>query len=224
MITAVIVLLVIALALGGYIAFDILHGKNHVPRADNQSVATEPQPKAATAVGETAPQSVEQPAPKARSHAKEEENKIAQNISGKPETAAADQRGDAVAETKPAVECKQIPPSEVRTEVAATDVDSIMSDEVAESLIEKSVGTIDKTKQGIVNIDTLSQYFESGEMVTLDEIKKRVKGFNQRTTYIKVLARGTLSKALTVEADNFSIQAVKMIVLTGGKAIKKQSK
>ncbi|MDE7405564.1 MAG: uL15 family ribosomal protein [Clostridiales bacterium] len=113
-------------------------------------------------------------------------------------------------------------PSEVRAEVAATEVDKIMSDEVAVSLIEKSERSSDRTKQGIINIDMLSQHFDGGEVVTLAEIKKRIKGFNKKTTYLKVLARGTLDKPLTVEADNFSLQAVKMIVLTGGKVIKKQ--
>lgn len=112
-------------------------------------------------------------------------------------------------------------PSEFRQSVTVREVDSLMRDEVAEHLVESGGGVSDKTKQGIVNIDVLSQHFESGETVTLEEIKKRVKGFNQKTTYIKVLARGTLDKALTVEADSFSIQAVKMIVLTGGRAIKK---
>lgn len=113
-------------------------------------------------------------------------------------------------------------PSEVRKKVTASEVDTLMNDEVAASLIVQSEGTADRTKQAIINIDTLSQFFDSGEVVTLDEIKKRVKGINKNTTYIKVLARGTLDKALTVEADSFSIQAVKMIVLTGGKAVKRQ--
>ncbi|MDE5592871.1 MAG: uL15 family ribosomal protein, partial [Clostridiales bacterium] len=161
------------------------------------------------------------PAPKAQSRAKEEKNKIAKNISGVPETAAVIQRGDNAA-IKPAVE-KTLPPDEVRAEVTATEVDKIMTDEVAESFVEQSETSSDKTKQGIINIDVLSQYFDGGEVVTLDEIKKRVNGFNKKTTYVKVLARGTLSKALTVEADSFSLQAVKMIVLTGGKVIKKKS-
>lgn len=167
-------------------------------------------------------QTAEQQAAEPQSLAKEEKNKIAQNISGAPETVAETQRGDKAAEAKPAVESKVLPPDEVRAEVAATEVDKIMTDEVAVSFIEKSEVKTDKTKQGIINIDTLSACFDSGEVVTLDEIKKRVKGFNKKTTYVKVLARGTLGKALTVEADNFSLQAVKMIVLTGGKAIKKQ--
>ncbi len=161
-------------------------------------------------------------APKAQSRAKEEKNKIAKNISGVPETAAVIQKGDNAVATKPAVE-KTLPPDEVRAEVTATEVDKIMTDEVAESFVEQSETTSDKTKQGIINIDVLSQYFDGGEVVTLDEIKKRVNGFNKKTTYIKVLARGTLDKALTVEADSFSLQAVKMIVLTGGKVIKKKS-
>ncbi|MDE6869283.1 MAG: uL15 family ribosomal protein [Clostridia bacterium] len=95
-----------------------------------------------------------------------------------------------------------------------------MQDEIAVALIERGEGITDKTKTGIINIDTLSQYFQDGETVTLSEIKKRVKGFSPKITYIKVLARGTLDKRLTVEADDFSLQAVKMIVLTGGKAVK----
>ncbi|MDE7084587.1 MAG: uL15 family ribosomal protein [Clostridia bacterium] len=108
-----------------------------------------------------------------------------------------------------------------RQSVTAYEADSLMRDEVAETLIQSSGGVTDRTKQNIINIDTLSQCFNSGERVTLDEIKKRVKDFDKKTTYIKVLARGTLDKALTVEADNFSLQAVKMIVLTGGVAVKK---
>lgn len=116
----------------------------------------------------------------------------------------------------------ELEPSEIRSSVTAQEVDSLISDEVAAMLIESSDKTSDKTKMSIVNIDTLSQHFESGETVTLDEIKKRIKGFNKQTTYLKVLARGTLDKALTVEADSFSPQAVKMIVLTGGTAVEKR--
>ena len=96
-----------------------------------------------------------------------------------------------------------------------------MGDEVAELLVEKAGGVSDRTRTGIVNIDTLSRYFTDGETVTLEEVKKRVPNFSNKVTYLKVLGRGTLDKKLTVEADNFSLQAVKMIVITGGKAVKK---
>lgn len=111
--------------------------------------------------------------------------------------------------------------SDIRTSVRAQDVDNILTDEVAAALVENVDSFSDKTKTGIINIDILSQCFVDGETVTLDEIKKRINGYS-KTTYIKVLARGTLDKRLIVEADDFSIQAVKMIVLLGGKAIKKQ--
>ncbi|MDE7373642.1 MAG: uL15 family ribosomal protein [Clostridia bacterium] len=110
-------------------------------------------------------------------------------------------------------------PSDIRKSVKAQDVDNILQDEIAVELIEKLDGVSDRTKSGIINIDTLSQNFKDGETVTIEEIRKRIKGYN-KVTYIKVLARGTLDKRLTVEADDFSLQAVKMIVLIGGKVIK----
>ena len=112
-------------------------------------------------------------------------------------------------------------PSKIEQSVPMQE--ALLQDEVAASLIEKSDSVSDKTKSDIINIDTLSQYFTAGEKVTLNEIKKRVKGFNKKVTYIKVLARGTLDKPLTVEADSFSRQAVKTIALAGGTAIKKDS-
>ena len=42
-----------------------------------------------------------------------------------------------------------------------------------------------------------------------DEIKKRVPFVAKSVTYIKVLARGKLSKPLVVVADDFSLEAVK---------------
>ena len=112
-----------------------------------------------------------------------------------------------------------------RKSVTVAEADVLIKDEVAVGLVQKAETPVvrlssGKSKVGIINIDTLSQYFNDGETVTLEEIKKRVPGTNKSLTYVKVLARGTLDKSLTVYADNFSLQAVKMIVLTGGKAVK----
>ncbi len=41
---------------------------------------------------------------------------------------------------------------------------------------------------------------------------------------MKVLAKGSLNKPLIVEADDFSLEAVKMIALTGGRVIHRNSK
>jgi ribosomal protein L15 len=40
---------------------------------------------------------------------------------------------------------------------------------------------------------------------------------------VKILADGDLDKALVVEANSFSLQAIKMITLTGGHALKIQN-
>ncbi len=123
----------------------------------------------------------------------------------------------------PEAPAKPVPAIETRHSVKAAEVDTILADEVAAGMVEESGRFSDRTKTGIINIDTLEQYFEDGETVTLDEIKKRVSGYN-KVTYIKVLARGTLDKKLTVEADDYSIEAVKMILLTGGKVLRTRAK
>ena len=100
--------------------------------------------------------------------------------------------------------------------ITVAEAEEKITDSRAEAFVKESGRVSDKTKKSIVNIDTLGKYFNPGEQVTVEEIRKRVPSVNAKTTYIKVLARGTLDKALNVEADDFSPAAVKMIVLTGG--------
>lgn len=108
---------------------------------------------------------------------------------------------------------------EVIEKVSKEEVDELMSDNFAYDHMKTSSRVADKTNCAIINIDTISEYFEAGEKVTLEEIKKRVPYFKNNVTYVKVLARGYLDKPLIVDADDFSIEAVKMILLTGGKVI-----
>ncbi|MDE7182805.1 MAG: uL15 family ribosomal protein [Clostridia bacterium] len=114
-------------------------------------------------------------------------------------------------------EAAQLPPEEILEEVSVTQADEILPDEEVEIYVKEIEKVSDKTKRAIVNIDTLGKHFKANEKVTLEEIKRRVQGVNKKTTYIKILARGTLDKPLEVEADDFSPAAVKMIILTGGK-------
>ena len=73
----------------------------------------------------------------------------------------------------------------------------------------------------IINVDTLSENFENYAHVNLETMKE--KGLiPQKTDFVKVLGRGMLDKHLIVEAQDFSADAVKMIVLTGGHAIHKK--
>ncbi len=111
-----------------------------------------------------------------------------------------------------------------RDVVLAAEVNELLRDEVAVTMIRDSEEISDRRKIGIVNIDMLSRYFEDGETVTLEEIKNRVPKTEKNLTGIKVLARGALDKKLTVIADNFSIEAAKMILLTGGTAVRKKSR
>ena len=108
--------------------------------------------------------------------------------------------------------------------ITAEEVTTLMTDEEAEESVEESSRIADKTKTGIVNVDVLSKTFSAGEKVTLEEIKKRVAGFNKKITYVKVLARGVIDKPLVVEADDYSLDAVKMILLTGGTVIRTRKK
>ncbi len=103
--------------------------------------------------------------------------------------------------------------------VSVAEAAEMMADEEAEAQMERSRRIADKTRTAIVNIDTLSDYFEDGEYVDIDAMKARIPFFDKRATYVKVLARGILTKTLEVEADVYSIEAAKMILLLGGKVI-----
>jgi large subunit ribosomal protein L15 len=68
----------------------------------------------------------------------------------------------------------------------------------------------------IVNLDTLGERFEAGVEVTPDLLRER--GLVGRRGPVKVLARGELSKALTVRAHKFSGKAAEKIAAAGGRA------
>ena len=104
-------------------------------------------------------------------------------------------------------------------EVSAYEVNSLMSDEEAEALVEASDREVDRSKKVIVNVDTLSMYFKDGEIVNIETVKRRIPGIDKRATFLKVLARGTLNKKLIVDADDYSLDAEKMILLVGGKVL-----
>lgn len=99
--------------------------------------------------------------------------------------------------------------------------DSMITNALARSLVRKSdiiIPTVGKRKR-IINVDTLSESFNSGETVDVNELKARGL-LPSDTAYIKVLARGRIDKPLRVLANDFSLSAVKMIALSGGEAIR----
>ncbi len=112
---------------------------------------------------------------------------------------------------------------EVPREVTVAAAEELLKDEIAEVLVRESGNASVRGKQTIVNVDTLGEYFEEGESVTLEAMRDRIPFLNKKATYVKVLARGALAKSLEVEADDFSLAAVKMIVLAGGNVYRKRS-
>ena len=101
-----------------------------------------------------------------------------------------------------------------------TEAAGTITDETAAQLTirEEKKSVHRGTKKGIINIDTLSANFASGDVVDLIALKE--KGLVARNVgHVKVLARGVLDKSLTVMAQDFSLDAVKMIALTGGAAV-----
>ena len=113
--------------------------------------------------------------------------------------------------------------------VSATEVGNMMSDNDASEIVKNSVElkenssenkncVVKSGKKGIVNIDTLSKTFENGDVIDLQIlIDKNILQSN--VTYLKILARGSLDKRFTVKANSFSLDAVKMITLLGGKVV-----
>jgi large subunit ribosomal protein L15 len=68
----------------------------------------------------------------------------------------------------------------------------------------------------LVNLDTLSELFEAGTVVTPELLRER--GLVTGALQLKVLARGELAKALTVRAHKFSGKATEKIGAAGGVA------
>ena len=74
-----------------------------------------------------------------------------------------------------------------------------------------------RTEYEVVNLDQLEARFDAGATVTPDVL--RSAGLvNGRDVRVKVLARGEVSKALTVQAHKFSGKAAEKIAAAGGKA------
>jgi len=69
----------------------------------------------------------------------------------------------------------------------------------------------------VVNLDTLSERFEAGTVVTPDLLRER-RLVSRAAQHVKVLARGEIDKALTVQAHRFSGTAAEKIAAAGGKA------
>ncbi len=108
--------------------------------------------------------------------------------------------------------------------VTAELANQMMTDEEATNATEQALFTTAEFpfspvgKRVAINIDVISKNFAANDTVTAEALKQRGL-LPKRATAIKILARGTLDKPLTVIANDFSATAAKMILLTGGKVI-----
>jgi large subunit ribosomal protein L15 len=82
---------------------------------------------------------------------------------------------------------------------------------------KRGFNNIFRIEYEVVNLDQLEERFETGATVTPEAL--RAAGLvNSRKTPVKVLARGEVTKALTVQVHKFSGKAAEKIAAAGGRA------
>ena len=73
-----------------------------------------------------------------------------------------------------------------------------------------------RTEYVVVNLDTIAERFDANSVVTPELLRER--GLVRSAGQIKVLARGDISKKLTVRAHKFSGKAAEKLAAAGGAA------
>ena len=73
-----------------------------------------------------------------------------------------------------------------------------------------------RTEYAVVNLDVLAERFDAGADVTPELLREY--GLVARSGQVKVLARGDISKKLTIKAHKFSGKAAEKIAAAGGTA------
>lgn len=112
-------------------------------------------------------------------------------------------------------------PPEVMPEIVehidAEEADAMISDSLAMKTANYESGA-GHGQQGIINIGVLDANFNANDVITLAVLKE--KGLmSKKVGRMKVLADGMLNKPLIIKSESYSIQAIKMIELTGGTVI-----
>ena len=198
--TIIICGIVAAVLVVAAIIVSVVSGRGKKNDAPSDGSAEEPSPEPAA----------EEPAPKPK-----------RTRTAKPKTETAE--GEAKPRPKRKSAQKAAPKTqeiESRETVTAAEVTNI-ADEAAVRVIKRERVTGGRKRDGlrsVINVDTLSQNFAAGDEVTLSVLIEK-KLVPASTTFVKVLARGRIDKPLKVHADDFSLDAVKMIAVTGGEAI-----
>lgn len=106
---------------------------------------------------------------------------------------------------------------EIVENISAEEADAMISDTLAMENTDFECGA-GHGKQDIINIGVLNEHFEANDVITMAVLKEK-KLIAKDAGRIKILADGILSKPLTIKAESYSIQAIKMVKLTGGTVI-----
>ena len=102
---------------------------------------------------------------------------------------------------------------EVEEELPEAAPVEVISDPVVLAIIKRN------GKKSIINVGDLDVVFADGDTVSIEILK--AKGLIPQTAKrYKVLTNGTLTKVLTVEADEFSPTAKDKILAAGGQVVK----
>ena len=186
-----------------------------------RDVVTEAEPEAIEEPVETVeaePEAIEEPVETVEAEPEAIEEPV-ETVEAKPE---AIEEPVETAEAEPEVNEEPVEEVEEDEGISVQDASDKMSDEEAKASVEVEIITKPVRKGGksaIVNIQSLSKNYSAGDVVNLESLREK-NLIAKNVVYVKILAKGSLNKALTVEADDFSLEAVKMIVLTGGRAIR----
>ena len=82
---------------------------------------------------------------------------------------------------------------------------------------KRGFNNIFRTEYDVVNLDQLESRFDQGAEVTPETL--RAAGLvSSKTSLVKILARGEVTKALNVQAHKFSGKAAEKLAAAGGKA------
>lgn len=83
-------------------------------------------------------------------------------------------------------------------------------------LPKRGFNKADSVVYKLVNLSTLEEYYEAGDVVDVETLRDK-KLLGKKRLPVKVLANGEITKALTVKAEKFSAAAVEKIEAAGGK-------
>jgi large subunit ribosomal protein L15 len=106
----------------------------------------------------------------------------------------------------------------IRDEVSVAEADALFTDDIAKLAMKHVVRERTGNKKTFINLDTICEHFEDGATVNLAALKEK-KLVPKNIGRLKVLADGELSRPITVKAESYSVQAIKMIELTGGTVV-----